>query len=152
MNALRTWRQSNWFIPVVSGLFLIISWGVEHVGAGRWNPVIGPRWWIDAGAQAHGSGDVFTLANTLMLTAALIAGYGIVLSAIRALQVKFISIDLLVAIAAIGAVVIGNFWEAAAVTFLFSIGHALEAGTLNKTRAALAALVAVAPRHCRGHA
>ena len=30
-------------------------------------------------------------------------------------------------------------------TFLFAIGHALEAGTLNKTRSALAELVAVAP-------
>ncbi|WP_230953365.1 heavy metal translocating P-type ATPase, partial [Propionibacterium freudenreichii] len=36
-------------------------------------------------------------------------------------------------------------WEAAAVTFLFAIGHALEAATLNKTRSALAELVAVAP-------
>ncbi|WP_435299064.1 heavy metal translocating P-type ATPase [Timonella sp. A28] len=60
-------------------------------------------------------------------------------------MVKFISIDLLVSIAAIGAVIIGNFWEAAAVTFLFAIGHALEVGTMNKTRAALSALVAVAP-------
>ncbi|WP_287031491.1 cation-translocating P-type ATPase [Glutamicibacter sp.] len=48
-------------------------------------------------------------------------------------------------VAAIGAVIIGNFWEAAAVTFLFAIGHALEAATLNKTRSALAELVAVAP-------
>src|SRR5690625_7968612 len=56
-----------------------------------------------------------------------------------------ISIDLLVSVAAIGAVIIGNFWEAAAVTFLFSVGHALEAATMNKTRSALAELVAVAP-------
>src|SRR5690625_4359424 len=56
-----------------------------------------------------------------------------------------ISIDLLVSVAAIGAIIIGNFWEAAAVTFLFSIGHALEAATMNKTRSALAELVAVAP-------
>src|SRR5699024_5607069 len=32
-----------------------------------------------------------------------------------------------------------------AVTFLFAIGHALEAGTMNRTRSALAELVAVAP-------
>jgi len=50
-----------------------------------------------------------------------------------------------VSIAAIGAVIIGNYWEAAAVTFLFAVGHALEAATLNKTRSALAELVAVAP-------
>src|SRR5690625_7009239 len=80
-----------------------------------------------------------------MLAAAIVAGYSIVVKAVRSLMVKFISIDLLVSIAAIGAVLIGNFWEAAAVTFLFSIGHALEAGTMNTTRSALAELVAVAP-------
>ena len=56
-----------------------------------------------------------------------------------------IGIDLLVSVAALGAVVIGNFWESAAVTFLFAVGHALESATLTKTRSALAELVAVAP-------
>jgi Cd2+/Zn2+-exporting ATPase len=51
----------------------------------------------------------------------------------------------LVSVAAIGAILVGNFWEAAAVTFLFAVGGALEAATLNKTRSALAELVAVAP-------
>ncbi|WP_222844495.1 HAD-IC family P-type ATPase [Saccharomonospora sp. CUA-673] len=80
-----------------------------------------------------------------MLAAAVVAGYGIVVKAVRALIARVIGIDLLVSVAAIGAVIIGNFWEAAAVTFLFAIGHALEAATLNKTRSALAELVAVAP-------
>src|SRR5699024_4502802 len=74
-----------------------------------------------------------------------VAGYGIAVKAVRALIAKVIGIDLLVSVAAIGAVIIGNFWEAAAVTFLFAVGHALEAATLNKTRSALAELVAVAP-------
>src|SRR5699024_3212192 len=56
-----------------------------------------------------------------------------------------LAIDLLVSIAAIGALIIGEYWEAAAVTFLFAIGHAFEAGTMNRTRSALAELVAVAP-------
>ncbi|MDO5499764.1 MAG: cation-translocating P-type ATPase, partial [Propionibacteriaceae bacterium] len=47
--------------------------------------------------------------------------------------------------AAIGAIAVRNYWEAAAVTFLFAIGHALETATLNKTRSALAELIAVAP-------
>jgi len=145
VNALRRWRYGNWFIPAISGLLVLLSVGVEHLVDGTWNVTVGPRWWIDAGAHAHGSGHVFTLAHTFMLAAAIVAGYGIVVKAVRALLVKFISIDLLVAIAAIGATLIGNFWEAAAVTFLFAIGHALEAGTMNKTRAALAELVAVAP-------
>lgn len=145
MNAFRAWRHSNWFIPVVSGLLILVSFGVEKLFAGTWNAHISPQWWIDAGEHAHGSGHDFTLANAFMLAAAIVAGYGIVVKAVRSLLVRFISIDLLVSIAAIGATIIGNFWEAAAVTFLFAIGHALEAGTMNKTRAALAELVAVAP-------
>lgn len=145
MNALRTWRYGNWFIPVVSGLLILVSFGVEYAFGRAWNITVGPQWWIDAGEHAHGSGHEFTLANAFMLAAAIVAGYGIVVKAVRALMVKLISIDLLVSIAAIGATLIGNFWEAAAVTFLFAIGHALEAGTMNKTRAAMAELVAVAP-------
>jgi Cd2+/Zn2+-exporting ATPase len=145
VNAFRKWRYGNWFIPVVSGLLILVSFGVEKLFGGSWNVTVGPQWWIDAGEHAHGSGHVFTLANAFMLAVAIVAGYGIVVKAVRALLVKFISIDLLVSIAAIGATLIGNFWEAAAVTFLFAIGHALEAGTMNKTRAALAELVAVAP-------
>ncbi|MFD6893702.1 heavy metal translocating P-type ATPase [Rhodococcus sp. NPDC060086] len=96
-------------------------------------------------AEHSTTSPVFTLANALMLAAAVVAGYGIVVAALRALTVKHLAIDLLVSIAAIGAIIIGNFWEAAAVTFLFAIGHALEAATINKTRSALAELVAVAP-------
>src|SRR5690606_12304594 len=80
-----------------------------------------------------------------MILAAVVAGTPVVLKAWRALTARVVGIDLLVSIAAIGAVIIGNYWEAAAVTFLFAVGHALEAATLNKTRSALAELVAVAP-------
>ena len=145
MNWFQRWWHGNWAVPVVSGLLILASFAVEHLAGGAWNTVVGPQWWIDAGEHAHGSGHVFTLANLLMLAAAVVAGYGIVVNAVRALVTKMISIDLLVSVAAIGATIIGNFWEAAAVTFLFSVGHALEAATMNKTRSALAELVAVAP-------
>src|SRR5690625_1764541 len=145
MNWFQRWWHGNWAVPVISGLLILASFAIEHLAGGAWNVVVGPQWWVDAGAHAHGSGHVFTLANLLMLTAAVVAGYGIVVNAVRALATKMLSIDLLVSVAAIGATIIGNFWEAAAVTFLFSIGHALEAATMNKTRSALAELVAVAP-------
>ncbi|NUL48595.1 cadmium-translocating P-type ATPase [Cellulosimicrobium funkei] len=145
MNRLQKWVRSSWSVPVVSVLLILLSFGIERLGGGAWNAAIGPQWWIDAGAHTHGSGHVFTLANAFMLAAAVVAGYGIVVKAVRALMVKVIGIDLLVSIAAIGATLIGNFWEAAAVTFLFAIGHALEAATLTKTRSALTELVAVAP-------
>jgi Cd2+/Zn2+-exporting ATPase len=87
-----------------------------------------------------------TLAGDVaMVAAAAVAAHRILISAVRALLARVIGIDLLVSVAAIGAIIIGEYWEAAAVTFLFAIGGALEAATLNRTRSALAALVATAP-------
>lgn len=145
MNRLQKWVNGNWSVPVVSGVLIIISFAVQRLAGGAANLTISPQWWLDAGAHATHASAVFTLADVFMLVAAVVAGYGIVVKAVRALLSRVIGIDLLVSVAAIGAVIIGNFWEAAAVTFLFAIGHALEAATLNKTRSALAELVAVAP-------
>ncbi|MDN6619495.1 MAG: HAD-IC family P-type ATPase, partial [Corynebacterium variabile] len=100
---------------------------------------------MNAGTHATHANAVFTLGDAFMIAAAVVAGYGIVVKAVRTLIARVIGIDLLVSVATIGSVIIGNFWEAAAVTFLFAIGHALEAATLNKTRSALAELVAIAP-------
>ena len=85
------------------------------------------------------------LGNFFMASAAVVAGTPIVIKAVRALVLRVVGIDLLVSVATIGALVIGQFWEAAAVTFLFAVGHTLETATLNKTRSALAELIAVAP-------
>ncbi|MDN6170347.1 MAG: cadmium-translocating P-type ATPase, partial [Micrococcaceae bacterium] len=145
MNKFQKWVHGSWSIPVVSGILILISFGLKYPGDGIWNRAVSPQWWIDAGEHATSTAEVFTLADTFMLAAAVVAGYNIVIKGVRALTAKLIGIDLLVSIAAIGAVIIGNFWEAAAVTFLFAIGHALEAATMNKTRSALAELVAVAP-------
>jgi len=129
----------------VSGVLIIISFAIQWLAGGAANLTVSPQWWLDAGAHATHASAAFTLGDVFMIAAAVVAGYGIVVKAVRALIAKIIGIDLLVSVAAIGAVIIGNFWEAAAVTFLFAIGHALEAATLNKTRSALAELVAVAP-------
>ncbi|MGP5394938.1 heavy metal translocating P-type ATPase [Arthrobacter rhombi] len=145
MNRFQKWLHGSWSIPVASGILILISFALQYLGAGMWNRAVSPQWWIDAGEHATSTAEVFTLADTFMLAAAVVAGYNIVIKGVRALTAKLIGIDLLVSIAAIGAVIIGNFWEAAAVTFLFAIGHALEAATMNKTRSALAELVAVAP-------
>ena len=62
---------------------------------------------------------------------------------------KIISIDLLVSIAAIGALIIGEFWEAAAVTFLFILGDFLETKTLEKTRHSIQSILKLAPTSIR---
>lgn len=126
-------------------MLILLSFAVSKLGSGRADFAISPQWWLDAGAHATHTGATFTLADLLMLAAAVLGGYRIAVQAVRSLGVKVIGIDLLVTVAVIGASLIGNFWEAAAVTFLFAVGHALEAATLGKTRSALAELVAVGP-------
>lgn len=81
----------------------------------------------------------------LMTTAAILAGYDIALRAWAALRLRHLSIELLVIVAATGAVFIDNYWESAAVTFLFMLGAWLESRTMSRTRGALKALIDAAP-------
>src|SRR5690606_31312389 len=85
------------------------------------------------------------LRDLLMVLAALIAGSDIAARAWHALRSRHISIELLVTIAATGALIIGEFWEAAAVTFLFMLGAYLEARTLSRTRQTVQRLLDLAP-------
>src|SRR5699024_2835162 len=133
------------FQPVVAGVLILLSFAVQYVAGGAWDTVLGPQWWVAAGEHAHVAGHNLTLANALMLLAAVVAGSSIVVNAVASLASSVISIDLLLSVPALGAIIIGNFWEAAAVTFLFVIGRGLEAATMNKPRSALTALIAVAP-------
>src|SRR5690606_7849787 len=86
-----------------------------------------------------------TASHALMIAAAVIAGSDIAWRAWHALRVRHISIELLVTVATVGALLIGEYWEAAAVTFLFMLGAYLEARTMNRTRQALQELLELAP-------
>ncbi|SER68539.1 Cd2+/Zn2+-exporting ATPase [Propionibacterium cyclohexanicum] len=120
-----SWLRGRWAVPIVSGALIAASFAVHGLAGNRSaNPLAG---------------------DALMIAAALVAGLPIVLAAIKALRSRVIGIDLLVSVASIGAVIVGEFWEAAAVTFLFAVGGALENATLNRTRSALRELVRVAP-------
>ena len=118
---MHAWLHGRWGVPAVSGGLILASLATGNLVGNQ--PV----------------------ADVLMLAAGVVAGLPIAIKAIRALLAKLVSIDLLVTVAAVGAIIVGDFWEAAAVTFLFAIGGALENATLNRTRSALAELVAVAP-------
>ncbi|MFA5537486.1 MAG: HAD-IC family P-type ATPase, partial [Bacillota bacterium] len=83
--------------------------------------------------------------NIAMLTAAIVFGYDVAKSALLSLRYGIISINLLVMIAALGGIYLREYWEAAAVTFLFVFGSYLEARALGRTRDALASLIKVAP-------
>ncbi|MDU4694410.1 MAG: cation-translocating P-type ATPase [Paenibacillus sp.] len=83
--------------------------------------------------------------SAALLLASALSGWAIAVRAFRSLLLRVFSIELLVTIAMIGAVILGEYVEAAAVAFLFQLGAYLEAITLGKTRSALKALIDLAP-------
>lgn len=89
--------------------------------------------------------DKQSLFNLTFLTASIIGTLPILIQAISSLKVKVVSIDVLVAIAAIGAFIIQNYEEAAIVTFLFIFGSWLEGKTLDYTRSSIKRLIDMAP-------
>lgn len=89
--------------------------------------------------------DKQSLFNLTFLTASIIGTLPILIQAISSLKVKVVSIDVLVAIAAIGAFIIQNYEEAAIVTFLFIFGSWLEGKTLDYTRSSIKSLIDMAP-------
>ena len=121
MNVLGRFLSGRWTVSTAAGLLIVAA--------------------LVAGRLADAGG----LGKVLMVVAAAVACLPILRKAVHAAMVRVVGIDLLVSVAAIGAIVIGEYWEAAAVTFLFAVGHSLESATLNKTRSALAELIAVAP-------
>lgn len=121
MNTANKIMNGRWTIPAISGFLIAAAFVMYRLS------------------------DSDTYANLTMVAAAVVAGIPIAIKAVNSLIARVIGIDLLVSVAFIGAIIIGEYWEAAAVTFLFAIGHALELATLNRTRSALAELVAVAP-------
>lgn len=86
------------------------------------------------------------IKNILLIVATVIAGTPIAVNAFQALRMKMFSIELLVTIAVIGALFIGEYTESSVVTFLFLFGAFLEARTLEKTRSSLKELLEMAPQ------
>ncbi|MGG0668347.1 cation-translocating P-type ATPase [Lederbergia citrisecunda] len=115
MNAKRTSK-----ITAVTGMLLTAAIGLHLAGFHEWR-------------------------QAMLIIATVLAGIPIAFKAFKALKMKAFSIELLVTIAVIGALFIGEYVESAAVTFLFLFGAYLEARTLEKTRSSLRALVDMAP-------
>ncbi len=85
------------------------------------------------------------IIDILLIAASVIAGYPTVLKAFKSARMKMFSIELLVTIAVVGALIIGEYVESAAVTFLFLFGAFLEGRTLEKARSSLKSLLEMAP-------
>src|SRR5690606_6387217 len=79
-----------------------------------------------AALVSHLTGAGRPALDILLIIAAVVAGVPIAIKAFQALRMKAFSIDLLVTIAVVGAMIIGEYVEAAVVSFLFLFGDYLE--------------------------
>lgn len=87
-----------------------------------------------------------TWSNSFLIAATIIAVIPVAMKAWQALLLRTFSIELLVTIAVIGALVIQEYIESSVVTFLFLFGTYLENRTLQKTRSSLKELTELAPQ------
>lgn len=85
-------------------------------------------------------------SNCFFIASMAIAGFPIFVKAFQALMLKIVGIELLVIIAIIGALIIGEYSEAGIVPFLFQLGAFLELKTLEHTRHEVKSLVNMAPK------
>jgi Cd2+/Zn2+-exporting ATPase len=86
-----------------------------------------------------------TISAGILILAAIVGGFDIARIAYHEVRSRTLGIKTLVTLAAIGAIIIGAYWEAAAVVFLFSLGSYLEGRTMRKTRTALEELLEMTP-------
>ncbi|WP_137285753.1 heavy metal translocating P-type ATPase [Halorussus salinisoli] len=108
--------------------------------------VAGTSGLLYAGGWAIGEFSAYDTVSTVVLVlAAVVGGYDIAKKAYHTLENGSVGINTLVTLAALGAIAIGEYWEAAAVVFLFALGGYLEGRTMRKTRNALQELLEMTP-------
>ncbi|MEB6243517.1 cadmium-translocating P-type ATPase [Staphylococcus gallinarum] len=89
------------------------------------------------------------LVNTLLLTAIIICAFKTVKSGIFALKAKRLDMNVLMSVAIIGAVLLGEYFEATMVILLFVIGTSLQQASIEKTRASIQSLMDLTPQVAR---
>lgn len=100
------------------------------------------RWTIDSGQWTVGG---WQWADVCLLTAAGVGAIGFLPAGIRGLFRLSLDMNFLMSAAIIGAVFIGEYVEAAAIAFLFSLAELLEGYAVDRARRSIETLMSVAP-------
>lgn len=116
------WRKPRMLATLASGLLVALAMALEWAGTGE------------------------ELLVSCYVLAMLTGGYHVAKSGLYSLRSLTPDTNFLMVIAVIGAAAIGEWSEGATVVFLFSLGNALQAYTLDKTRTSIRALMELAPR------
>lgn len=122
INKQAWWQKPRMLATLTSGLLLAIGMVLD---------------WAAVSEQA---------VITAYILAMLVGGYHVAKSGLYGLKSMTLDTNFLMVIAVVGAAAIGEWSEGATVVFLFSLGNALQAYTLDKTRDSIRALMELAPR------
>lgn len=133
-------RWGRFGLTAAAGVLLILAFAVHAIAAQSLPVALGLE-----------TADVAVpLASRLLYLASLIlSGWFVVPKAGLALRRLTADINLLMCIAVVGAMVIDQWFEAAVVTFLFSVSLLLEHWSMGRARRAIASLLDLAPPTAR---
>jgi Cd2+/Zn2+-exporting ATPase len=127
------------------------SWWARH---GRWVSTLGSGLALMSGVIAswmgsHGAGSLAgagQIAQGCFALAVVLGGIWLYPRAIRSLRQLRLDIDVLMGLAILGAIGLGQWDEAATVAFLFGLSESLESFSLERARRAIRNLLELAPR------
>jgi Cd2+/Zn2+-exporting ATPase len=133
-------RRGRDLLCALSGVFLALGFLYDSYSHG----------WMDALSGGHDSIGTFPLPTLVFYIAAIVAGgWFIFPKAVFAARKLRPDMNLLMTVAAIGAAVINQWFEAASVTFLFALALLLESWSVGRARRAIGALVDLSPTTAR---
>jgi len=130
-----TWlsRYGPWISTILLGLILICAWVSRYVKPGIPGEIL-PL------------GNIHGFADILAIVVILFGGYPIFKNALMTLLSRNLNVNVLVSVAAIAAVAIGDYLEAATVIFIMVLGEFLEDFTVGRTRKAISQLIKITPQ------
>ena len=131
-------RHGRTIVTAVSGVMTFAGFLTHAILSGGFGEALG--------SEGLGLTHDVPLAVRLVYLAAILAGgWYVTPKALFALRRLRPDMNLLMTIAVIGAVIIGEWLEAAVVSFLFALSLALEAWSVGRARRAVEALLSLAP-------
>ena len=117
------WRRPSTILTILSGLFAVTAEVLALTA-------------MDESAL---------LVRILAVIAILAGGYEVAGKAWHSIRTLSLNINFLMSVAVIGAVIVGEWTEAAVVIFLFAVAELIEAQSLDRARNAVRALMELAP-------
>jgi Zn2+/Cd2+-exporting ATPase len=131
-------RRQQVVFTAASGIALLVGFGFHVALAGGFTSA-----WRLLGSHASASMPLPEIAA--YLAAALLGGRFVVVKAWSAARNLRPDMHLLMTVAVVGAMAIGEWFEAATVSFLFALSLTLESWSVGRARRAIAALLDLAP-------